>query len=228
MLTTQQHDHAVVNRWDDGGVNSVDHEVLAAFDRALDQAIEAGLPFVLLGRDRILSSGFDLQIFEQGVEATAALVEAGARFLHRLVSAPVPIIIGSTGHAVAMGALLLMAADRRVGVDGRFKVGLNEVAIGMGLPRFAVTLAEDRLSRRHLLSATAFARIYTPSQAVDAGYLDVAVTADELEAAVMAEAETAANLHRGAFAATKARVRGPLADRLDVAIAADRADLAVA
>ncbi len=226
MLTTQQHDDAVVARWDDGGVNAVNHDTLAGLGRTLDDAVEAELPLVILGRDRILSSGFDLKIFEQGMKATADLVEAGARLLHRMVSAPVPVIIGSTGHAVAMGALLLMAADRRVGVDGRFKVGLNEVAIGMGLPRFAVTLAEDRLSTRHLLAATAFARVYTPSEAVDAGYLDAVVDAGELETAVMAEAAAAAKLHRGAFAATKARVRGPLADKLDAAIFADRTDLA--
>lgn len=226
MLTTEQYEHAVVARWDDGGVNSVNHGTLAGLVRTLDDAIEAQRPLVIMGRDRIFSSGFDLEIFDQGVEATAELVEAGARFLHRMVSAPVPVIIGATGHAVAMGALLLMAADRRIGVDGRYKVGLNEVSIGMGLPRFAVTLAEARLSKRHLLSATAFARIYTPADAVDAGYLDAVVKVEELEAAVLAEAEAAAKLHRGAFAVTKARVRGPLADQLDAAIFADRTDLA--
>ena len=71
--------------------------------------------------------------------------------LARFAESPLPVVAGCTGHALAMGALLLLGADLRLGAAGDFKIGLNETAIGMVLPDFAIQLVEERLSRRHRL-----------------------------------------------------------------------------
>jgi len=214
---------AVVARLDNGRANVIDDAAVGALTNAVDVAEEAELPLVVLGRDGIFSAGFDLKVFEQGPEATAALVLAGARLLLRLVEARIPVVIGATGHSVAMGALLLLAADYRMGADGRFKIGLNEVAAGMVLPSFATTLAEDRLSKRHILRATTMAEMYQPADARDAGYLDEVVAPDELEEATLGRAEALAGFSSAVYGATKAKVRGGLATRLQAAIEADQA-----
>ena len=54
---------------------------------------------------------------------------------------PIPVVLGVTGHALAMGGILTTCADYRVGADGPFKIGLNEVAIGMPVPGFAIGCA---------------------------------------------------------------------------------------
>ena len=59
-----------------------------------------------------------------------------------------------------MGSLLLLACDSRIGVRGEFKIGLNEVAIRMTLPIFAVELARDRLTPRFFQRATTQAEIH--------------------------------------------------------------------
>ena len=227
-VTVTTSETAVVAQIDDGEVNAISQDVLAALNAALDQAQEARLPVVFLGRERIFSAGFDLKVLDNGAEAFADLVTNGADLLQRMVSAPVPVIVGATGHAVAMGALMLMAADFRIGTEGKFKIGLNEVAIGMTLPHFAMTLAGERLSKRHFVRATSFAELYRPEVAVDVGYLDHVVAPDELEAAALQKAESAAQLSRGAFEAVKERARGDLGRALTEAIAQDRADLAAA
>jgi enoyl-CoA hydratase len=137
----------------------------------------------------------------QGGSAVGELVTAGARLAVRMYAHPTPIVIGCTGHALAMGAVLLCSTDARYGARGAFKVGLNEVAIGMTLPPFAALLAEARLSPTHLQRAAALAEIFDPVEAVTAGYLDRAFEPDDLEAAVLAEARRTASLdmraHRG-------------------------------
>lgn len=55
-----------------------------------------------------------------------------------------------TGHAIAAGALCLLAADARLGAAGDFRIGLNEVAVGLKLPIFAMELARQRLSKRRV------------------------------------------------------------------------------
>ncbi len=216
--------NAVVARLDDGGPNVIGFVVAAGLTAAIDQAAEAGLPLVIMGREGMFSAGFDLNVLNEDVAAFADLVVTGAELLRHIVEAPVPVVIGVTGHAVAMGALLLLAADYRIGAEGRFKIGLNEVAIGMTLPHFAVTLTESRLSKRHFLRSTTMAEVHRPEAARDVGYLDEVVAPEGHKAATMAKAEALSTLHRGAFAGTKTRARGGLAVALTEAIAQDRAD----
>lgn len=222
-LTTVATESAVVARLDDGGPNVIGFAAVEGLTAAIDQAVEAERPLLVRGREGMFSAGFDLNVFEQGLEAFADLVMSGAELLRRMVVAPVPIVVAAPGHAVAMGSLLLLAADYRIGADGRFKIGLNEVSIGMTLPNFAIALAESRLSKRHFLRATTMAEVHRPGTARDVGFLDEVVAADGLAAAAMAKAAELSLLDRGAFAATKARVRGDLAERLTAAIARDRA-----
>jgi enoyl-CoA hydratase len=93
----------------------------------------------------------------------------------------------------------------------------------MVLPRWAVELSEERLSRRHFQQATVAARIYDPSGAVDAGFLDVAVEPDRVHDVALAEAERLAALPRFAYEGQVKTTRGWRLDRLEAAVAADRA-----
>ena len=215
-------------RLDDGKANAVSHALLDALAGAFDRAEKEGGPIALIGRPGRFSAGFDLSVMSQGPEAVQGLVGRGADLLVRMLRHPAPIVAGATGHALAMGALMLLAADARIGAAGEYKLGLNEVAIGMVLPRFAVSLSEDRLSKRHLLRATTQAEIYAPADAVDAGFLDRLVDADQVEAEALAEATRLAGLPRGAFAGTKRHLRGGLADRIAAGLDAERSEWALA
>ncbi len=80
-----------------------------------------------------------------GPESMRSLVAAGGRFVAKLLLEPLPVVAACTGHALAAGALVLLAADHRIGAAGDWKIGLNEVAIGMPLPVWAVELARYRM-----------------------------------------------------------------------------------
>lgn len=212
-------DVAVV-RIDDGKANALSNAVIDDLFAALERAEREAKAVVLLGRPGRFCAGFDLSVMNAGPEAVQALVGRGAELCLRLFMFPRPVVIGCTGHALAAGAIMLMSADVRLGAAGDFKLGLNEVAIGMPLPRFLTELARERLSRRWLTAATALATIFGPEGARDAGYLDEVVAADALEATARERAATlAATLNQRAFAASRAPLRGAVE-------AAIRADLA--
>ena len=166
---------------DDGKANAVSFAVIDGLNAAFDQAEKQAGAALLLGRPGRFSAGFDLATMKEGPEPMRRLVSQGAELLMRMAEAPIPIVAGCTGHALAMGALLLLASDRRVGVEGDFKLGLNEVAIGMTLPDFAVQFAKERISKRHLQRVAVHAIPSTPQEAVDAGILDRIVAPAELE-----------------------------------------------
>ena len=94
-------------------------------------------------------------------------------------TATIPVVAACTGHALAAGALMLLGCDMRVGVDGPFKVGLNEVAIGMTLPGWAYTICRERLSNRHLQRSLPTARVTDPAGAVDVGFLELKIEEEE-------------------------------------------------
>ena len=201
---------------DDGKANAMAPAMSSALNAGLDRAASEGAKAVIIkGRPGLLCGGFDLKIIRGDDDALKAQMrDAGMALLERLYLSPLPIIFAVTGHAVAMGALLLFAGDWRVGTRGDFRLGLNETGIGLSLPIAGLELARDRLAPTVLSEATINATLYSPDQAAGIGYLDEAVEAADLDAAAQAAAERLAALDPAAFALTKSKVRQPTIDRI--------------
>lgn len=207
-------DGVAVIRLDDGKVNAISHRVIELVHAALDEAGASASSVAIIGRDGKLSAGFDLTEMTAGPAQAAALVGAGGRLLMRIYGHPQPVVLGVTGHALAAGALLTLACDTRIGGDGPAKIGLNETAIGMGLPHYAVELAQARLAPAHLLRSAVQAEIYDAPGALAAGYLDRIVPAADVPGAVVDEARRLGQLPGGAYRHTKLALHQAMIDRV--------------
>jgi len=208
-------------RMDDGKVNALSPAMLMQLNAALDQAEAAAAVVVLTGRAGTFTAGFDLKVLQQGGAESHSLVLGGFQLALRLLAFPAPVLIACSGHALAMGSFLLLSGDQRIGVDGAFKIGANEVALGMTMPYFAIELCRQRLTPAHFQRAVMNAEIHSPPQALAAGFLDRVVPADNLSAAAHEAAAGLAKLNRSAYQLTKQRVRGPALQALRDALAAD-------
>jgi len=220
-ITYELDGSVAVLRIDDGKANVVSHELIEELTAQLERAQKDASAVLLVGRPGRFSAGFDLAPMQAGPDSARALVSAGCELLMRIFLHPQPVVAACTGHALAAGALLLLTADRRVGAAGDFKIGLNEVAIGLRLPIFAVELARERLSKRHFTTATTLGRIYGPQEACDAGYLDVVVEPESVVATALAEAQALAALPAKAHAQTKRTVRGAIVEHVRATLAQD-------
>jgi enoyl-CoA hydratase len=156
-------------------VNAISHQVIDQLNLALDQAEQAQAIVVLTGQAGIFSAGYDLNVMNQSMAAAKALSEKGSILAIRMLSFPYPLIAACSGHAVAKGAFLLLAADYRIGVDGAFKIGLNEVAIGMPMHFGGVELARGRLAPVFFNRSVILSEMVSPQEAVTAGFLDKVV-----------------------------------------------------
>lgn len=210
---------------DDGKANALSIDMIADIRGAITQA-EADpscVAAVLVGREGRFSAGFDLSVMAAGDRsAVTTMVADGGDLVRHLYGARVPVIAACTGHALAAGALMLLGCDVRIGVEGPFKVGLNEVAIGMTLPGWAYTICRERLSNRHLQRSLPTARITDAAGAVDVGFLDMVVPADQLIETAMAEAASMAALDQSAYARMLQEFRGDALITMSDQIAADR------
>jgi enoyl-CoA hydratase len=211
-IGVEHHGDVAVVSLDDGKANAVSHDLVRRFHEILDDAADARA-VVIVGRPGRFSAGFDLAVMGQGMEAATELVGAGGRLLMRLFGHPRPVVAACTGHALAAGALLLLSTDTRIGAAGPFKIGLNETAIGMPLPQYAVELARDRLAPTHYTRSAVQAEVYDPEGAVAAGYLDRVVDADSVVAEAVAEGQRLGSFSTGAYAATKTKSRQGIIER---------------
>ena len=197
-----------VLHWDDGKANTISPESLAELNAALDEAEKSAKAVVLSGRSDRFCAGFDLKKLGAGGDATRKLVRGGGELLMRLYGSPLPIVAACDGHALGMGALILLASDTRIGGSGTYKIATNEMKIQLALPTFATVLGEDRLSRRHITRAAMQAEFYSGAGAVDAGFLDSMTASDRLVEEAVDAAQALAEIGGKHYTLTKQRMRG--------------------
>ncbi len=208
-----------------GKANAISHEVITGIHAALDAAETAKKVVILTGQPGMFSAGFDLKVMTQGPDAAKALVTAGSKLSLRMLSFPLPIIAACSGHAIAKGGFLLLSCDYRIGVTGAFKIGLNEVMIGMTMHHAGIAIAKARLAPIFVERSVNNSEIYNPQDAVTAGFLDAIVPEAQLLPVAIQAAALFCKLHFGAHAATKIKVRQPYLDALTTAITLDAAGI---
>ncbi|HCS08109.1 MULTISPECIES: crotonase/enoyl-CoA hydratase family protein [Pseudomonas] len=208
-----------------GKVNAISPQVIADFNAALDRAEQDRAVVIITGQPGILSGGYDLKVMTAGPEQAVNLVTQGSTLARRLLAHPFPVVVACPGHAVAKGAFLLLSVDYRIGVDGPFSIGLNEVQIGMTMHHAGIELARDRLRKSAFHRSVINGEMFNPQHAMDAGFLDKVVQPEELHAAALEAARQLKKINMKAHKNTKLKVRKALLDTLDNAIELDQAHL---
>jgi len=226
LITYHLEDGIATLTLNNGKVNAISPAVIAAFNAALDQAVQDRAVVIITGQPGILSGGYDLKVMTSGPKEAVSLVTAGSTLARRMLAHPFPIIVACPGHAVAKGAFLLLSADYRIGVEGPFSIGLNEVQIGMTMHHAGIELARDRLRRSAFHRSVINAEMFDPASAVDAGFLDKVVAAEQLQDAALAAARQLKKINMNAHKHTKLKVRKALLEALDDAIIRDQEHLA--
>ncbi len=225
LVTYTLENKTAILQMDDGKANALSKPMIDALLAALTRAEQEASAAVLVGRPERFCAGFDLRVMMSGPEQAKDLLRAGSELLMRLYAAQVPLVIACTGHALAGGALVVLTGDYRIGAIGPFKLGLNEVSIGLPVPVLAMELARDRLVATELVRATLLAQIYEPEGARKAGYLDAVVAPDAVLETAKAEAARLGALASAPFRATKARLRGKTIAYINAQMDADMRDI---
>lgn len=222
LVSYQLKDSIATISMDDGKANVLSLDMLGQINNALDQAAADRAVVVLTGREGIFTGGFDLRALGTGDTTAASMLTAGFRLAERLLSFPMPTIIACNGHAIAMGVFLLLSADYRIGAAGPYKITANEVAIGLTMPRTAVEICRQRLAPAHFHRAVILAEVYSPDNAVAAGFMDRTVSGSDLLGEARTIATGLSKLNMDAHKATKLRARDPALTKIRAAIESDQ------
>jgi enoyl-CoA hydratase len=223
LATYRLEDSIATITMDDGRRNALSLDMFAAINEALDRAAADRTVVLFTGREGVFSAGFDLRTLGGGGPDAFRMVRTGFELAERIFSFPAPVVVACTGHAIAMGAFLLLAGDYRIGASGEHKIGANEVAIGITMPFFAIEICRQRLAPTYFHRSVINAEIYRPEEAVAAGFLDHVVLASELQDVARATAAQLARLSIDVHTATKLRAREQALKAIRAAIEADAA-----
>lgn len=221
LIQVSTEDKVMTIRLNNGKVNAISPDLIAAINGALDQAEQDKSIVVLTGQPGMFSGGYDLKFMQQGMDKATYLVSLGSTLGRRLLAFPQPVIAACSGHAIAKGSFLLLCSDYRIGVRGPFKLGLNETAIGMTMHHAGITMARQRLAPVYFHRCVVNAEMFGPDDAVTAGFLDTVVEPDQFEAAIQAAVAHFKSLIRQAFTGSKLKTRAELLKTMDWAIAED-------
>jgi len=194
---------------DDGKLNVMSSSMIAAVNAALDQAETDGVAVVLAARGKVFSAGFDLKVFRDGnARQIYDMRRSGAEMVLRIYGFPRPVVAACHATAFPMGAFPVLACDFRYGVTGDHRIGMNETAIGLVLPRWNIELTRTRLNPAYFNRAMMTGEMFTHEEALAAGFFDRVVEPDDLDTSAMETAQKLAGYDAEVFAATKRNVRG--------------------
>ena len=216
MIEREYRDDVVILRMMHGKANALDSELLREVRQALTEELQApAKAMVLTGRDGMFSAGVDLfRILDGGVDYLADFLPALDAVLETLFFFPKPVVAAVNGHAIAGGAVLACAADRRLMTDGKGRIGVPELLVGVPFPARALETLRFALPPNVLQEAIYGGVTYRSDEALAKGFIDQVVpAADLLDEAVRVARELAAIPPR-TFRATKSHVRQSVRDFL--------------
>jgi enoyl-CoA hydratase/carnithine racemase len=196
--------------------NAEDESLLGDLGAALARAAadDGVRAVVVTGAGRFFSGGFDLAAPRRD-DASGTLFRDLFRDTHLLLlTLSKPTVAMVNGHAIAGGLVLALACDYRLGLEGDYRIGLNEVAIGASYPRVAFEIVRLRLAHARASELLLGAALYPASQAVRLGVVEELLPAATFEQTVLRRAARLGAFPREAYAHTKAALVAEAAARV--------------
>jgi len=220
-------DQVATIRIDDGKRNALSPQVFQGINKALDKAEADGAIVIITGREGVFSAGFDLKVMKRGGIDALRMLRAGYALTARVLAFPYPVITACSGHSLAMGVFLMLSADYVIGSRGDFKIGANEVAIGMKMPRVAAAMLKHRLNPAAYQRTVTVSKFFDVESALDAGFFDELVDPEDLLARAGTCADEFKKLDSRAHTASKRRIRAALIRKIRFSIPLDVLDAAL-
>ncbi len=214
MIDTHLHDGVLELRLNRPPVNALDPALVTTLRKHIDQApTEGARGIVLTGRQGMFSAGLD-------VPALLNLDRAAMRVFWRdffalcasLARAPIPTVAAISGHSPAGGAVLALFCDYRVMARGPYRIGLNEVQVGLTVPD-CIQMALRRVVGTYMAERLLVAgRMLNGEEAAACGFVDELAPVEETVTRALHWMHELLALPSQAMLGTRAMARADLAN----------------
>jgi enoyl-CoA hydratase len=215
MLELEERDSITIVRLAHGKASALDLELLQALRSRLASLRESKPGAVVLtGSGSIFSAGVDLfRLLDGGSSYIEPFLQELTATIRDLFLFPRPVISAVNGHAIAGGCILALAGDYRLMAEGKGRIGVPELQVGVPFPTLALELFRFVLPPQHLQEIVYGGKTYLPDEARSRGLVDEVVPPGELMDRAAELAHSYAAHPAASFALTKQYLRQSVVDR---------------
>ncbi|HEV7861176.1 MAG TPA: enoyl-CoA hydratase/isomerase family protein [Acidimicrobiia bacterium] len=209
MIKQEQVSDAVtVVRFDHGRVSALDLEFLLALRAELAALAEGPTALVLTGTGSAFSAGVDLfQILDGGADYVAQFIPALSGAFDDLFAYQRPVVAAVNGHAIAGGCVIAACADYRLMAEGRGRIGVPELLVGVAFPAIALAAIRYATGDVGVADLVYSGATHLPDEAHRRGLVDEVVPEAELLDRAISKAEHMAQVPPATFVHTKRSLR---------------------
>lgn len=215
----QIHDHGAVRelRLDRPPANALSPELIAALREAVESAPGAGAKaLVISGSPGMFSGGLDVpHLIQLDRPAIAAAWRDFYDLLRGIAASPIPVVAAITGHSPAGGAVISLFCDARFMADGSFRIGLNEVQVGIPMPPVLFQALRRLVGPGQAEHLCVTSRLLLPTEAREIGLVDEVVAPEGLVPRAIEWCNALLALPPQAMAKTRRLVRTDLVSLFD-------------
>lgn len=199
-----QQDIAIV-RLTNGVTNAISPQLVADLAAALGQVQQECRGMVLAGGDKFFSNGFDLpSLLALDRDGFSDFFEKFNQVILSAYTLPIPTACAIRGHAPGGGTIFALAGDFRYMAEGKKRIGLNEVMMGLPVPYLADLILQQVVGNRAATGMLYAGELMLADHAARIGLVDTLLPDAEVERHAVEKVLVLASRPPSGFAAIKA------------------------
>lgn len=217
MLTKIKHDDILELRLERAPVNALHHPLVQELKAAVEAAPKEGAKaLVISGTAGMFSAGLDVAfLLQQDQAGMQRFWKDFFGMLRGVATSPIPTVAAMTGHSPAGGAVISIFCDYRIAAQGKFKIGLNEVQVGLPVPRVILGGLVRIVGQRQAERLAVRGMLVSPDDALAVGLVDEVLPPEEVVPAAIAWCRAALKLPQQALHTTRDSLRADYAVLFD-------------
>ena len=217
MIITTNHGAVRVLQLNRPPANALSPELIVALKEAVEAAPgEGARALVLSGLPGMFSAGLDIPLLVTLDDAAMARTWRDFYGLMRaLACSPIPVAAAITGHGPAGGTVLALFCDWRCMAEGNWKMGFNEVQVGIPLPPVILSALRRQAGARQAERLGTGGLVISGAEAAKLGLVDELVPLEGVVTRAVEWCEGLLALPERAMSTTRRRARADLAGLFD-------------
>ena len=197
--------------------NALSPELIVALKAAIETAPNEGVrALVLSGTPGMFSAGLDVPRWL--ALDRPALAQAWRDFyslMRALACSPIPIAAAINGHGPAGGTVLALFCDWRGMAEGNWKMGFNEVQVGIPLPPVILLAMRRQLGPRQAERLGAGGLVVSTAEALKIGLVEELIPIEAVVERAVEWCQSLLKLPQEAMTSTRRRARADLVSPFD-------------
>jgi enoyl-CoA hydratase/carnithine racemase len=200
-MKLEKNNSVSILRLNNGKANALSADVFDEVGSLITNFLDSdSKALVLTGSTGFFSGGLELPaIVDYSREELKEFMNKFESMLLKIFTSNKPIICAVNGHAIAGGLVIALQCDYRIASTGKYKLGLLETKLGIGLPLLPLESLRAQVPVKSWMRIAFEAELFNPETALELGIVDEVVSAEELEIAAINKAMKLGEIPQSAF-----------------------------